>query len=268
MSQDPLDGIRAKLNRADRSLRTLDDKLSRLADSKPLRVGIDVDFQSGWNTAYIEHVEPLPVAFSVLVGESLYHGRSVLEHLVWALVKANHKKPGRDHTFPIWDRSPEPRGDRDAAAVFIDITKRKHLAGVPIAAIALIESLQPYTRGNEPGYVLSILDGMARDDRHHTLHASFVAGRDAPLDHLFKTYGRYRITEFRNLMHDGRRLVHGTKVARFRVHPLTRNPKVYVEGDFPVFIAFGDSKAQLLIGTFKKINTDLRKLLRLFEKFL
>jgi hypothetical protein len=39
---------------------------------------------------------------SVFIGESLYHGRSALEHLVWGLVKVNHKKPGRHNSFPTW----------------------------------------------------------------------------------------------------------------------------------------------------------------------
>jgi hypothetical protein len=269
VANHPLAPLLAKLDRADESLSALDDELARLSKGKPLKIGIDVNFQTGWNTAYIEHAEPLPASASVLIGENLYHGRSALEHLVWALVKANHKKPGKDHTFPLWDKRPTRRGSPSTAHAFIDITKRKQLAGVPIAAITLIESLEPYNGEDPPTHFLSIINRMARDDRHHALHGSYVGGRALDIEHIFRAARGYRISEFDNLMRDGKGMVRGTKLARFRVTPLTRNPKVGVEGNIPVFIAFGDRRdGVVLISDFKRINTGLRQFLGSFEQFL
>jgi hypothetical protein len=259
---DPLAPLVAKLDRADESLRALDDKLSGVANGKPLRIGIDVDFQSGWNTAYIEHAKPLPVDASVLVGESLYHGRSTLEHLVWALVKANHKKPGKHNTFPI--------ATEGTTARFLEVTNRPRegrrrpgaLRGVPKQARALIESLQPYNRSNPSDHWLSVLNQMARDDRHHALHASYAVVWDdgARIRSLFHAHRGYEITQFRDLTRSRRSLVSDAKLARFRVKPLTRNPKVSVKGDLPVHIAFGGDP-RVLLDSFKTINRLLRDLI-------
>jgi hypothetical protein len=264
-----LEGINAKLDRADESLRTLDDELARISNGKPLRIGIDVDFQSGWNTAYIEHAKPLPPRMSVFIGESLYHGRSALEHLVWALVKANRKKAGKHNSFPVWTE-----GD---AGKFLKVTNRPPkgktlpgpLYGVSKQARTLIESLQPYN-GRDPSlHTLAILNRMAIDDRHHALHVVYQAVWDdgSRIEALFQPHRGYRITDFQNLTRDRTLLVDGAKIARFRVFPLTRNPKVSVNGDMPLHIAFGQPDA-FLLGVFKGINNALRGVTEQFAEFL
>jgi hypothetical protein len=265
----PLAPFKAKLDRADKSLRTFNTEYRRFSKRKPLRASIKVDFQSGWNTAYIAHAEPLPPLFGVLLGESLYHGRSSLEHLVWALVKANRKKPGQHNTFPIWRSG--------TAARFMEVTNRSAsakkragaLRGVPKAARTLIESLQPYRAPDPSAHFLSILDEMARDDRHHALHGSFTAGRGENIEHLLRPAPGVHITDYETLLEFGRELVEDTKLARFRVTPLTRYPQVDVEGDLPTLIAFGDRPSRLVrVVDFHEINTNLRKLIGPFEEFL
>jgi hypothetical protein len=93
--------MRLKLKRADARLNALDRQLNRWGKRHPIVIVNKLDFQSGWYTCYISQAEPLPARFAIPVGESLYHGRSVLDHLVWALVKANGKTPGKQHEFPI-----------------------------------------------------------------------------------------------------------------------------------------------------------------------
>ena len=269
MADSPLAPLIAKLDRADESLSALDHEIRTLADGKPLRFEIDVDFQTGWNTAKIEHAEPLPPSASILLGESLYHARSALEHLIWGLVKANHKKPGKHNRFPVVNQgTPEkfmadmnrPRCGRHSAGP---------LRGVPKGARTLIERLQPYNTSHGDSHYLSILNRMARDDRHHAVHTSFVGGHALDIEHLFRPLPGYRITEFQNLMRNGKGMVCGTKIARFRVEPLTRNPKVGMEGDIPVLIAFGDrAHGVVLIGDFKSINESVRNLIGFFQKFL
>lgn len=105
MGKDALAPLSDKLDRADESLRSLDDEMRRISDGEPSTVRTELDFRTGWHTVEIAYVQAIPPRPSVLVGESLYHGRSALEHLVWALVKANHKQPGNAHTFPLATRS-------------------------------------------------------------------------------------------------------------------------------------------------------------------
>ncbi len=43
----------------------------------------------------------VPIEWFIRLGEILYNLRSALDHLVWQLVLANGKTPGRDNSFPI-----------------------------------------------------------------------------------------------------------------------------------------------------------------------
>jgi hypothetical protein len=259
----PLAEMTAKLNRADESLRTFDAELAEFSRTRqPVKVAMNLDFQTGWHTAYVRDHEPLPPRFAVLIGESLYQGRSFLEHLVWALVKANRNTPGRHHTFPIWDHPPRVSGRHSTADTFTQITSQKQLAGVPEEAIRRIEGLQPYNFPNPPAFCLSILNRMARDDRHHAIHASFVGGRGvSEMEKRFRTTPGVHITAFESLMRDGQDVVPGTMLARFRVSRYGRRARVRMEGGVPIFIAFGDrSKAELvLLEDFKRINIYLRE---------
>jgi hypothetical protein len=227
-----------------------------------------VDFKSGWSTAYFAETDRTPpVRLSVLAGEVVYQARSALEHLVWALVKANHKKPGKDNTFPIRRTPIGTKGLSDQQA-FIAATKRKELAGVPIAAIRLIEKLQPYNSGDRPDYVLTVLHQMARDDRHRSPPSSFVSGTSDDLRSLFKPAGRAKIVDFKGLLSEQQSIVIGrTNIARLKIEPLSRQPKVHVEGDLPALIAFGDRDALLTLPALHSLSTTVRDVLRLSQQF-
>jgi len=269
MSQ-PLAPLVAKLDRADESLHSLDDEMRAISNGEPSTILTELDFKTGWHTVEIVHVEPVPPRPSVLVGESLYHGRSVLEHLVWALVKANDKTPGKDHTFPLWDKPPCLKGVSDTKDAFIGITKRKQLAGVPETAIALIEGLQPYRRPEPARSFLSILNNMARDDRHHAIHSSFVGSRPVTdMQSWFRVPRGVHFTEFQPLLREGQRVVADTKIARFRLSKHGRYPQVQMEGRLPIFVAFGSDAARMVVvGDFQQINTQLRGIIEPFAEFL
>jgi hypothetical protein len=244
--------------------------MRRISDGKPSTIRTELNFKTGWHTVEIAHVEPIPPRPSILVGESLYHGRSALEHLVWALVKANHKKPGKDHTFPLLDVRPHVKGARDTADAFLRITKRKQLAGVPIAAIRLIESLQPYRRPEPARSFLSILNHMARDDRHHAIHSSFVGSRRAAdMQSWFRVPPGVHFIDFRPLLREGQRVVAGTKIAGFRLSKHGRYPQVQMDGRLPIFVAFGSDLARMVVvGDFQQINAQLRSIIEPFAEFL
>src|SRR5436309_3094096 len=153
------------MDRAHECLHAARDEFQAFANAKPVRVEFKFDVQSEWHTAYIECSAP-PVRLGVLAGESLYHARSSLEHLVWALVKANKKKPGQHNTFPI--------RTKPFTQPFWETTRTSSLRGVPKAAAALIEKMQPYhaPHSRVSDHTLAVLDAMAIEDRHRTLHAT------------------------------------------------------------------------------------------------
>lgn len=265
----PLAPFKARLDRADESLRTFNREYGEFAKGNPLQADVKVDFQSGWNTAYIARAEPIPPRFSVLIGECLFHGRSALEHLIWAMVKANHKKPGKHNSFPV-------QSTGTTKAFMIDTNRPKKgrhnagpLRGVPKQARTLIETLQPYHAPDAATDWLTVLNEMARDDRHRAPHGSWAGGRGEDVRHLLVPKRGVEISDYSNLLEHGRRLVPGTKLARFRTRPLTRNPNVYVEGDIPAYIAFGHRRTRLIrLEDFKTINDTLYKVIGIFEEFL
>jgi len=265
----PLAPFKAKLDRANESVRTLSRGYTEFSQLYPLRADVKVDFQSGWNTAYNAEHQPIPLSLAVLAGEALYHARSVLEHLVWALVKANHKKPGHYNSFPILlevpmegfaGRTNRPGGGK---------TPPGALRGVSARARARIEQVQPYHAPVPGDSFLAVLNRMARDDRHHALHSDWVGGAEGDLEHLLQVPPGVEVTAFRPLLENGRRLVTGAKLARFRCNPISRQPRVAIRGDLPAFIAFGHRKTGILrLDDFHKINESVAKLVSAFEGFL
>jgi hypothetical protein len=265
---DPMSLMRLKLKRANERLDALQRQLGRHSKAHPVSVTTKLDFQSGWHTSYVRKAELPPARFALPVGESLYHGRSVLDHLVWALVKSNGETPGKDNEFPILPKPPSPgRGEsnRDAFIRVMRMPKQK-LFGVSVAAATLIESLQPYNRGNKPTYFLTVLNKMAREDRHHALHPSLVAmGDPESLSARLAVPDGVAVTDWEPLFKAGSRLKPGTKLARFRLSRYGREPKVGMEVDLPAYIAFG--KPPVSLEGLREINRHLAERLGLFEEF-
>jgi hypothetical protein len=270
MTQHPLAGIVAKLKRANESLDTLYRGWRDPENEKPFRIAFNLDAQSEWHTAYIADADTTP-RLGMLAGESLYQARSSLEHLVWLLVKANHKKPGEHNSFPIhtdWNcdaflkHHRRPRWGRDGPG---------KLYGVSFKAAALIEQLQPYNapRQHQRGHVLRIVDEFARIDRHRTLHGTYEWTDPKAVRPLFVAQARAEIVGFRTLVRRGQRLVPGTKVARLRIKPTARQPKVNVQGDLPLDIAFGNPRSVLLhLKGLYDLNRKIGETISAFEQFL
>jgi hypothetical protein len=268
MTEHPLAGIAAKLNRANESLDALRSDWRDTNNERPFRVAFEFDAQSEWHTAYIAGANTTP-RLSVLAGESLYQARSSLEHLVWLLVKANHKKPGRHNSFPI-----DTHGERDAFLKHHQRPRRGRdgpgkLYGVSFKAAALIEQLQPYNTPSEHrrGDALRIVDEFARVDRHRTLHRTYEWTDPKTVRPLFVALPRAEIVGFRTLVRRGQRLRSGTKIARLRIKPTARQPKVDVQGDLPLDIAFGEPRSVLLhLKALYDLNKKIGQTIALFER--
>jgi hypothetical protein len=135
-----------------------------------------------------------PPLIGLLIGDCVHNLRSALDHIVYALVSSNPDRPsGTPSTqtmFPIRDTH---------AGYRHQIEKLRRLDGLPDAAAALVDRMQPYhTResgGDHTLHPLWILDKLDNIDKHRRLMlASVVArhvhvnlvypdGRDE--DHLF-----------------------------------------------------------------------------------
>ncbi len=158
----PLDGVRKKLERAEKNIINLNGELNSFIDTGDYRTISDRDKESFGKALQYHSARPVPVEFSVLAGEVLYQLRSSLDHLVWQLVIANREIPTDRSEFPIFKIKPS---EKDISQGF----KRK-IKGVGTGATAIINSLQPYHAGpkaaDEP---LWILHDLCRIDRHQEL---------------------------------------------------------------------------------------------------
>jgi hypothetical protein len=102
----------------------------------------------------------IPVIIPLICGDALQNIRSTLDYLVWELVLANKDKPDEANAFPVCK---DPASFSDA--------KKRRLRGIHADAVALIESMQPYTfgKGNEEQSFLFVLDKLANIQKHRSI---------------------------------------------------------------------------------------------------
>jgi hypothetical protein len=155
-----LEGIRAKIHRADKNIQDLDREIAAfLRDNYRFATGFDIESRKYIYRAFGEPI--LPESFSVLVGEILYQFRSSLDHTITQLAKIG---PGGGEAqkleFPICT-SPE---------AFKLACKRGKIEGVSTTARDTIESLQPYkTHTPVELSVLYWINELNRVDKHRLL---------------------------------------------------------------------------------------------------
>src|SRR5262245_38750186 len=101
-----LDGVWAKLARAEEHLITLADEIKAFITRDPQPFGLSVpqfDPVTGWYIVYAIVDEDPPERLGVILGDVLHNTRSALDHLVWQLVILNRGTPkggARGNAFP------------------------------------------------------------------------------------------------------------------------------------------------------------------------
>jgi hypothetical protein len=161
-----LDGIEAKLNRAEKHL-----YIARRAIRCFVRKRCSVVPKFNAETNRHEFIAILPDPpgdLSLPLGDAIHNLRSVLDHIVYALVLANPNRPlgtPNDATmFPICDTLEGYRRQVD---------KRGRLRGVLPDAVTVIDRAQPYHRRNAAGrhrrHPLWVLNALENIDKHRRL---------------------------------------------------------------------------------------------------
>ena len=155
----PLDGCRAKINRAKHHIDNLDADFKKYFSVYHHRV---VGNFNANGTEYVLKafgVQPTP-AFSVIAGEVVHHLRSSLDHLLHALIVKNPRgKPANNNQFPICITK----------SSFERAVKSGVIKGVSPKAWTIIERLQPH-RDTEPRDApLAILNQFSNIDKHRLL---------------------------------------------------------------------------------------------------
>ena len=160
-------GVHAKISRARDQINSLNADMDRFCENIRQSIVNEINEDAGEQVwVYRGETPNGPIEWSVRLGEILYDLRSALDHLVWQLVLANGKKPGRHNAFPIV----KDEGDWQRAT--------RQLEGVAPEDQQMIGYLQPYTGGiNLPFDVWNFwkLHSLCNIDKHRHLNMVAVA---------------------------------------------------------------------------------------------
>ena len=236
----PLDGVWAKLERADDHLNVLGMKWQEFLGSDPCPYGFPVeeDAEGLRYTIRVKvHAEPPPL-LSAVVGDILHNYRSALDQLAWQLVIAAGGKPSGNTAFPICDTESDWRRKTEYRRRAND--RAGPLSGIPPGSEiwAFIEDAQPYKRGPTAEH-LSTLRLLSNRDKHRALLAR---GAFPDIDSLAAIIHRHPDAVLISqdfTLKPGQPLVDGAVVATLRFAPGTR-ADVDVHGELGLDPAFSD----------------------------
>ena len=171
MSNCQLDGIRAKVARAQTTLADLEARIVHHCETQKRCLETQVWHQDTWGWG---SDEPDTIYdYAVAVGEVGYNLRSGLDHLVWQLVLANGQTPGTWTEFPtFWEES----SYRKAA--------ERKLRGLTHGQLQTVAGLQPFRDVNGIGPHLRMLHAICNIDKHrhlnvvstHSILAAYMEG--------------------------------------------------------------------------------------------
>lgn len=236
MDQHSLDGIFAKLDRADEHLVALADETRAFVESEPNRYVVEVDYDAGRYVVRVDIRRQPPLRLSILCGDFIQCLRHALDHLAWAIVPA----PGRRTAFPIYGSADQ--FDREVRNPKKPTRGRLYGLDPNGKVLAYVERVQPYSGAqgvrNHP---LWLLEQLSFQDKHRAILARVSShGRSADLriggdDLEFAGKAVYRYDQ---PLEDGAEVIAG---AFKPVRPVPEpKPVVKVFGHLPLDVAFGD----------------------------
>lgn len=168
-------GARAKLDRAEKHLRTFERVLRFYLKSEPVRLVSESNANGRSEDVRIEILKELPAHLPLVFGDCVHNVRSSLDHMVMALaVERGHSNVRA--SFPIADR-PEwffgegkPIGDFSVKP--IKNSGRWSIRWLSTDAQTFTEGLQPYHR-RDHSWVLTELQHLDNWDKHRILLTHF-----------------------------------------------------------------------------------------------
>jgi hypothetical protein len=150
----PPRGLILKLRRARRQLRQLRHIINRYVATNPGEWRREVDDKGAYYLySFKSPSSREPDAIQFLADEAVHHMRSLLDHIVTAVLEASGR-PAKDCQFPIWlDEPKTPKAIKAFNAA---------IKGVPDGTRKIIIAVQPYKRGDRanthPLWILNRLD--------------------------------------------------------------------------------------------------------------
>jgi hypothetical protein len=227
----PLDGVRAKIERANEHLANLKTELQRGLDNGDYGFRAEDDPKVADQVLIFGKAPPeLMIRYGLIAGDVCHNLRSALDHLAWQLTIFSIRKPTKRTQFPIFSDRVEYAKQSPA---MID--------GILPKIAARIERLQPYNTGplGDPRRTnaLWILHEMSNSDKHRVVN---IAVLDIPA--LVVTTGEAQPMDFDALARSGvgrvGRVVDGALIKT--LPPDSAPPDVRVNIQAPIHVAFDE----------------------------
>lgn len=234
---DPLAGVRAKLDRADAHLKSLQEEVATFLDSETYGVRHHFHPDGRHYTLSVQIKREPPLLLSVLVGDLVHNLRSALDHLAWQLVLANGGTPTRATQFPIFTSDPAS-GD----------PLRKWTGSIEGMASPIgqaIRAIQPYHAGNRANlHSLAVLAALSNQDKHRlpVARTAAIVKPDTSKSGLLPV--RDVVVKWAGIV-TGKPLVDGDHIAHADIRITGPQPQIELKGQLPVEIAFGDRHTRL-----------------------
>ena len=161
----PLDGVNAKLDRAEKHFKTAKAMVDAYfaQDFDP----VTVDFNTEKEVWYGLQVIPTPdIQIQAVVGDCIHNLRSALDHLANRLVELYGGEPTKETAFPALKVAP--------TATKAGQSRLPHIAGLDQTkagqVLTIINNQQPYTFGEDfESHPLWILNELWLQDKHRSL---------------------------------------------------------------------------------------------------
>ncbi len=260
----PLDGCRAKLDRAEKQLDALGNEIRELIEGDAYSVSGEIDESNNSLSVFMEKQRQLPIVdWGLALGEALHHIRGSLDHLVCQLVILEGRSPHNSHQFPI------VKDDDDWNAKVVNPPKnrrRGQLDFINSVHIAAIKRLQPYqpTTGKPS---LRRLQHFANADKHRLIHAAATWFTAAPQITVRMSFPFPLL----RVEHDppGTPLSDRTQIARAFLGPgiqiTSPDRQVDVRSDVKLTTVFGEpGKEDTRISEFRECLDDAREITEAF----
>lgn len=77
----------AKLNRAEFHINDLERQFKAFVERKPHRFSVKHNEETGQPVIQIRFVEPVPLVFSLIIGDAVHNIRCALDHIMWELIR-------------------------------------------------------------------------------------------------------------------------------------------------------------------------------------
>jgi hypothetical protein len=154
----PLDNLILKTERAKKHVLDLEAEFERFMQTKPNTFAFKTDANTSDRIYYVTKVTPVPVEFSLLIGDALNNIRSALDHLAYQLVSVG------GGTGEILRQAKFPIGNSPSDYI---AQKSGIVPGLRQDAIKAIDAIEPYETG--VGGYLCHLAALNNFDKHRLL---------------------------------------------------------------------------------------------------